>query len=104
MIFALSTDIKDLFEPNNSSYNLRVKEFMLLSNTTSYGKHSMKYLGPQLWYIGYKKARFRCLNNQEMLKTVYYAHLSFCSIFFLAITVVHNTLAWDISQGGTQVY
>ena len=42
--------IKDLFELHNSSYNLRVKEFMLPRfNTTSYGKHSMKYLGPQLW-------------------------------------------------------
>ena len=42
--------MKDLFELNNRGYNLRVKEFMLPSfNTTSYGKHPMKYLGPQLW-------------------------------------------------------
>ena len=42
--------IKNLFECNNSSYNLRVKEFMLPRlNTTSYDKHSLKYLGPLLW-------------------------------------------------------
>ena len=41
--------MKDSFELDNSSYNLRMKEFLLPRfNTTSYGKYSMKYLGPQL--------------------------------------------------------
>ena len=41
--------IKDLFEFNKSSYNLRMKEFMTPMFNTSYGKHSLRYLGPQLW-------------------------------------------------------
>ena len=42
--------IKDLFEFNKSSYNLRVKDFKIPRfNTTNYGKHSLRYLGPQLW-------------------------------------------------------
>ena len=55
MMFIVKNDlcpqyIKDLLEFNNSTYNLRVKELMLPRfNTTSYGKHSLKYLGPQLW-------------------------------------------------------
>ena len=42
--------ISDLFVPNNSRYNLRVKEFVIPRiNTTSYGKHSLRYVGPLLW-------------------------------------------------------
>lgn len=42
--------ITDLFSLNNTTYNLRVKEFQLPRfNTITYGKHSLRYLGPLLW-------------------------------------------------------
>ena len=42
--------ISDLFIFNNNEYNLRVKEFVIPRiNSTSYGKHSVRYFGPLLW-------------------------------------------------------
>ena len=35
---------------SNSKYNLRNKDFSIPRvNTTKYGKHSIRYLGPYLW-------------------------------------------------------
>ena len=42
--------IQDLFSINLTSYNLRVKEFSIPRfNSITYGKHSLRYLGPVLW-------------------------------------------------------
>ena len=42
--------VRDLFQKNNSRYNLRNSDFVIPRyNTVSYGKHSIKYLGPMLW-------------------------------------------------------
>ena len=42
--------ICDLFKLNNCVYNLRVKEFTVPRfETVTFGKHSLKYLGPTLW-------------------------------------------------------
>ena len=42
--------VQDLFQKNNSRYNLRNSDFVIPRyNTVSYGKHSIKYLGPMLW-------------------------------------------------------
>ena len=42
--------IQDLFSINFTSYNLRVKEFCIPRfNFITYGKHSLRYLGPVLW-------------------------------------------------------
>ena len=42
--------ISDLFLPNNTRFNLRVKEFVIPRiNTTNYGKHPLRYVGPFLW-------------------------------------------------------
>ena len=40
----------DIFSISNSKYNLRNKDFSIPRvNTTKYGKHSIRYLGPYLW-------------------------------------------------------
>ena len=42
--------IIDIFPISNSKYNLRNKDFSIPRvNTTKYGKHSIRYLGPYLW-------------------------------------------------------
>ena len=42
--------IQDLFSINLTSYNLRVKEFSFPRfNSITYGKHSLRHLGPVLW-------------------------------------------------------
>ena len=39
-----------LLSYNNTDYNLRTKEFVVSRvNTTGFGKHSVRYLGPLLW-------------------------------------------------------
>ena len=39
-----------LFSYNNTDYNLRTKEFVIPRvNTTGFGKHSVRYMGPLLW-------------------------------------------------------
>ena len=39
-----------LFSYNNTDYNLRTREFVIpIVNTTGFGKHSVRYLGPLLW-------------------------------------------------------
>ena len=49
MNFALSI-LSTYMNLIKASDKLRVKEFMAPRfNTTSYGKHSLRYLGPQLW-------------------------------------------------------
>ena len=40
----------DIFPISNSKYELRNKDFSIPRvNTTKYGKHSIRYLGPHLW-------------------------------------------------------
>ena len=42
--------MNDIFPISNSKYNLRNKDFSIPRvNTTKYGKHSIRYLGPYLW-------------------------------------------------------
>ena len=39
-----------LFSYNNTDYNLRTREFVIPTvNTTSFGKHLARYLGPLIW-------------------------------------------------------
>ena len=42
--------ICNIFKNHNSSYFLRQSDFSISSyNTVTYGKHSLRYLGPRLW-------------------------------------------------------
>ena len=43
--------IRDIFHPNDSRYNLRDSQDFAIprANTTTYGKHSLRYIGPVLW-------------------------------------------------------
>ena len=42
--------ISDLFKMNDCTHNLRAKEFYVPRfETVTFGKHSLKYLGPTLW-------------------------------------------------------
>jgi len=43
--------ISDLFNSNNTGYNLRNSEDFVIprTNTTTYGKHSIRYMGPVIW-------------------------------------------------------
>ena len=44
------TYICNIFNNHNSSYFLRQSDFSTPSfNTVTYGKHSLRYLGPKLW-------------------------------------------------------
>ena len=44
------TYICNIFNNHNSSYSLRQSDFSTPSfNTVTYGKHSLRYLGPKLW-------------------------------------------------------
>ena len=44
------TYICNIFNYHNSSYNLRQSDFSIPRfNTVTYGKHSLRYLGPKLW-------------------------------------------------------
>ena len=44
------TYICNIFKNQNSSYFLRQSDFSISSyNTVTYGKHSLRYLGPRLW-------------------------------------------------------
>ena len=44
------TYICDIFNDHNSSYFLRQSDFSIPSyNTVTYGKYSLRYLGPRLW-------------------------------------------------------
>ena len=46
------TYIGNLFNNHNSSYSLRHSDFSIPRyNTVTYGKHSLRYLGPRLWRI-----------------------------------------------------
>ena len=43
-------NICNIFQKHNSSYNLRQSDFSISRyNTITYGKHSLRYLGPTLW-------------------------------------------------------
>ena len=51
-------NIKNLFNNNNNRYNLRNNDFIIPRvNTTRYGKHSIRYLGPVIWAKLDKKTR-----------------------------------------------
>ena len=40
----------NIFKTSNHSYSLRQTDFYLPNfNTVTYGKHSLRYLGPKLW-------------------------------------------------------
>ena len=43
--------ISDIFNPNNGGYNLRNSDDFSIPriNTTTYGKHSIGYIGPVIW-------------------------------------------------------
>jgi len=50
--------IADLFHMTDTKYSLRNKEFaMPRFNTTTYGKHSIRYIGPKLWSVLLKNIR-----------------------------------------------
>ena len=50
--------IADLFYKIDTKYSLRNKEFaMPRFNTTTYGKHSIRYIGPKLWSLLPKNIR-----------------------------------------------
>ena len=50
--------IADLFYKIDTKYSLRNKEFaMPRFNTTTYGKHSIRYIGPKLWSLTPKNIR-----------------------------------------------
>ena len=43
-------NICNIFQKHNASYNLRQADFSIPRyNTITYGKHSLRYLGPKLW-------------------------------------------------------
>ena len=43
-------DISELFQIMETNYNLRISDFVILRcNTVTYGKRSVRYLGPYLW-------------------------------------------------------
>ena len=45
-----SEAITNIFKPRDSCYSLRNSDFLLPRfNTVSFGKHSLRYLGPILW-------------------------------------------------------
>ena len=45
-----SETITNIFKPRDSCYSLRNSDFLLPRfNTVSFGKHSLRYLGPILW-------------------------------------------------------
>ena len=50
--------IADLFQMTNTKYSLRNKEFGISRfNTTTHGKHSIRYIGPKLWSLIPKNVR-----------------------------------------------
>jgi hypothetical protein len=50
--------IMKLFQTKDNTYNLRNNDFVIPRvNTTIYGKHSIRYLGPALWAKLDKKTR-----------------------------------------------
>ena len=50
--------IADLFQMTNTKYPLRNKEFtMPRFNTTTHGKHSIRYISPKLWSLMPKNVR-----------------------------------------------
>ena len=59
--------IKELFQKNNiNSYSLRNSDFVIpIFNTVTYGKHSLRYLGPVLW----SKLVYKKIKNSESLNT-----------------------------------
>ena len=57
--------IYNLFQPSNHTYQLRQTDFALPRfNTTTYGQHSLRYLGSKLWHNLSRKERLtRNLNT-----------------------------------------
>ena len=46
----ISETITNIFKPRDSCYSLRNSDFLLPRfNTVSFGKHSLRYLGPIIW-------------------------------------------------------
>ena len=66
----------DIFPISNSKYNLCNKDFSIPRvNTTKYGKHSIRYLGPYLWSrineILTLKVKKRALKHLKMQSEVW---------------------------------
>ena len=61
--------VSSLFIIKRTQYNLRNNDFIIPRvNTTTYGKHSVRYLGPVLWSKIDKK--FRELETVDQFKRV----------------------------------
>ena len=53
--------ISELFQTMKTNYNLRTSDFVTPRyNTVTYGKHSIRYLGPYLWRKLPGKVRTQC--------------------------------------------
>ena len=64
------TYICNIFNNHNSSYFLRQSDFSISSyNTVTYGKHSLRYLGPRLW--GKLSADVRRTKTLDALKIIF---------------------------------
>ena len=52
LLYSSNLKMADLFYKIDTKYSLRNKEFaMPRFNTTTYGKHSIRYIGPKLWSL-----------------------------------------------------
>ena len=96
------TYISNIFKEPNSNYNLRQADFSIPRyETVTYGKHSIRYLGPKLWTKLPKnirdvttltsfKSKIRQLNISELLddgctQAAASVHLDFCIFIYLFI-------------------
>ena len=62
--------ICNLFQPSNHTYQLRQTDFALPRfNTTTYGKHSLRYLGPKLWHNLSRSRKERLASNLNTFKS-----------------------------------
>ena len=92
--------ISNIFKEPNSNYNLRQADFSIPRyETVTYGKHSIRYLGPRLWTKLPKsirdvttlmsfKSKIRQLNISELLDDGC-AGCSLCSFWLLFIFTIN---------------
>ena len=92
--------ISNIFKEPNSNYNLRQADFSIPRyETVTYGKHSIRYLGPRLWTKLPKsirdvttltsfKSKIRQLNISELLDDGC-AGCSLCSFWLLCIFTIN---------------
>ena len=68
------TYISNIFNDNNSSYFLGQSDVSIPSyNTVTYGKHSLRYLGPRLW--GKLSSDVRSAKNQKILLKIRFVNV-----------------------------